>query len=64
MQGVGHIYPLVPSYGPNWDHKVTDFVFVGYISFNIAFMQCLSPRFIISFSQTCIHVFSNHGALV
>ena len=33
----GQIYPLTTLYGSNWGHKIADFVFLPYISFNIAF---------------------------
>ena len=29
--------PPTPPYGSNWGNKIADFVFLPYISFNIAF---------------------------
>ena len=39
----GQIYPLTPPYGPNWGHKIDNFVFLPYISFINAFtaLECI-----------------------
>ena len=39
----GQFYAPTLPYGPNWGHKITDFEFLPYISFIVAFIasECI-----------------------